>query len=206
MRALVSGASGHIGAFVTRELVARGAEVHILVRPSSDLWRLSDSLLGDVTSQITVHRADFVDEAALAEIVAKAKPEATFHLAWEGITADARNAANQIPRNIVRTLQLLEAVRNGGCQCFIGVGSQAEYGARGPQNPGWDELFRGETGGISAYGLSKLCVGLLCQKFCELAGMRSVWLRLLATYGPQDDARHLLPSVINQLLEGSGPH
>ena len=31
--------------------------------------------------------------------------------------------------------------------------------------------------------------------------MRALWLRLLSTYGPADDERHLIPSVIGQLLE-----
>ncbi|WP_293911904.1 NAD-dependent epimerase/dehydratase family protein, partial [Deinococcus sp.] len=38
-----------------------------------------------------------------------------------------------------------------------------------------------------------------------MAGMRFVWIRLLATYGPMDDPRHLLPSVVSQLLEGKCP-
>jgi len=40
---------------------------------------------------------------------------------------------------------------------------------------------------------------------CGQSGMRFVWLRLLATYGPKDDPRHLIPSVIESLLAGERP-
>ncbi|MBA2732935.1 MAG: NAD-dependent epimerase/dehydratase family protein, partial [Acidobacteria bacterium] len=58
---------------------------------------------------------------------------------------------------------------------------------------------------LTAYGTAKLCVGLLTKKLCELSGMRYVWLRLLATYGPKDDERHLLPATIRKLLAHERP-
>ncbi len=215
MRVLVTGVSGHVGSFVARELLMRGDCVVALVRPSSDLWRLEDPLVGDVSSRIEVLRADFDDAAQLSQAVEKARPEVVYHLAWEGVTAEKRNDPSQVTRNVIRSLELLGAAQRSGCKTFVGVGSQAEYGPRTESHFGSkveDEsghahavLDRGEVSGFSAYGMSKLCVGLLQQKFCELAGMRSVWLRLLATYGPQDDLRHLIPSVIEGLLRGEKP-
>lgn len=231
MRALVTGASGHVGSFVARELLASTRDsVVALVRPSSDLWRLRDPFLGDVSGRIEVVRVDFDDAAQVREAVANSRPDCLYHLAWEGITAERRDDPSQITRNAIRSLELLEAAHSVGCGAFVGVGSQAEYGPRtdwhfgalskasGSAGSSLDEQARrasdeqaralldgGEVSGFSAYGVSKLCVGLLQQKFCELAGMRGVWLRLLATYGPQDDLRHLIPSVIEQLLRGEKP-
>lgn len=217
MRALVTGASGHVGSFVVRELLGRGDSVVALLRPSSDLWRLSDPLLGNVSSQIETLRADFDDASQFKEVLRQAQPQCVYHLAWEGITADRRNDPSQVTRNAIRSLELLEAAQRSGCKTFVGVGSQAEYGPSTESHFGatretgsGDEPVRalldvGKVSGFSAYGVSKLCVGLLQQKFCELAGMRGVWLRLLATYGPQDDPKHLIPSVIEQLLRGEKP-
>jgi nucleoside-diphosphate-sugar epimerase len=38
-----------------------------------------------------------------------------------------------------------------------------------------------------------------------MAGIRYVWLRLLATYGPKDDVHHLIPTVILKLLAREKP-
>ena len=40
-RVLVTGASGFIGAAVTRTLVQQGEEVAVLLRPGSDTWRIA---------------------------------------------------------------------------------------------------------------------------------------------------------------------
>lgn len=92
MRSLVSGASGHVGAFVVRRLLQQGAQVQALVRPQSDLWRLSDQRLGDVCGHIKVLCADLSDGQSLQRAVTTASPDVVIHLEWEGITADARNA------------------------------------------------------------------------------------------------------------------
>lgn len=192
---------------MARELLRRGDSVSVLVRPSSDLWRLSDPLVGDVSAQVEVLHADFGDSTALRLAVESSRPDCIYHLAWEGITTLRRNDPSQVTRNVVRTLGLLDAAYLSGCQTFVGVGSQAEQGPTGPdaKSNEADLIGRGEVEKWSEYGVSKLCVGLLQQKFCELALMRGVWLRLAATYGPQDELRRLLPSVIEQLLRGEKP-
>ena len=40
---------------------------------------------------------------------------------------------------------------------------------------------------------------------CSSYGIRWVWLRLTAAYGPMDDRAHLLPSVIQDLLAARRP-
>lgn len=195
MRCLVTGASGHLGAALTRRLVEQEGRVAVLVRPQSDLWRLDD-----VLDRLAVFRADLADLSDVAATIRGFAPEVTFHLAWSGVTGHYRNDAEQITRNVSGSLALFELVRSAGCGCWVGVGSQAEYGyANGllteevPPEP------------VTAYGVAKLCVGLLTRKLCELAGMRYVWLRLLAIYGPRDDERHLIPAVIRQLLARQVP-
>lgn len=196
MRCLVTGASGHLGSYLTRRLVEGGAEVSVMVRPSSDLWRLDGALEG-----VKVIRADLSDVGAAADALEAAAPEVVFHLAWYGVTSAERNDPRQVTHNVAGSLQLFEAARRGGCRCWVGVGSQAEYG---PHHEGalTEEL---PTRPVTTYGVSKLCVGMLTRELCELAGVRHVWFRLLATYGPKDDERHLIPAVIRQLLAGRRP-
>ena len=195
MRCLVTGATGHLGAFLTRHLLGMGFEVAILVRPQSDLWRLSD-----VLGSITLLYGALGDLDGIRKPLHEWHPEVTFHLAWQGVSGDHRNESTQITQNVAGTLELFEFVQTAGCKAWIGVGSQAEYGPQ-PKILREGLTPRPET----AYGVAKLCTGLLTEKLCEIAGMRFVWIRLLAIYGPMDDPKHLLPWVISRLLASERP-
>ncbi len=195
MRCLVTGASGHLGSYLTRLLVARDEEVTILLRPSSDPWRLDG-----VLDRVRLIHGRLEDLGAAAGQLRKAAPDTVFHLAWSGITQDARNCPDALIDNVAGALQLFRIMRDAGCGCWIGIGSQAEYG---PQAEPLSEQTapRPDT----PYGVAKLCLGQMLTALCRQSGMRFVWLRLLATYGPKDHPRHLIPSVIEALLSGVRP-
>jgi nucleoside-diphosphate-sugar epimerase len=195
MRCLVTGASGHLGSYLTRLLLSRGHEVIVFVRPQSDLWRISD-----VLSQTKLIRGDLSDIDRITPQIMSATPEVVFHLAWYGVTSEYRNDPNQINYNLIGSLRLLQAAQKSGCNCWVGMGSQAEYG---PYNGTLREDL--PTWPMTTYGVTKLCVGLLSRQLCEMAGIRYVWLRLLATYGPKDDINHLIPQVILKLLAHEKP-
>ena len=195
MRCLITGASGHLGSYLTRRLVNQGEEITALVREESNLWRIAD-LLG----KIEVVRTDISDVRSASTKITEAAPEIVFHLAWHGVTSDYRNDPEQITRNIAVSPDVFKTVQAANYSCWVGLGSQAEYG---PHSAILTEDLPAKP--ATGYGVAKLCTGLLTQKLCELSGMRFVWIRLLATYGPKDDARHFIPTIINQLLAGRSP-
>jgi UDP-glucose 4-epimerase len=195
MRCLVTGASGHLGSYLTRRLLNCGEEVAVLVRPESDLWRLED-----VLERVRLIQVDICNIATAAEEIRLEAPDTVFHCAWAGVTSDTRNRSDHFVRNVVGGLQLFRVAQEAGCRCWIGIGSQAEYG---PQSG----ILREDLipNPDTAYGVAKLCLGNLIQKLCELSNVRYVWLRLLATYGPKDNSKHLIPSVIEKLQQKSRP-
>lgn len=188
MRCLVTGASGHLGSFLTRHLLRQKHEVTAFVRPQSNLWRIAD-----VLPQIKLIRGDL-------NAVQRAAPEAVYHLAWSGVTTDSRDDPQRAEENIAASSRLLEAVVWSGCKCWIGLGSQAEYGPH-------DAVLREDLPAqpVTPYGEAKLRVADLSRQACADAAIRWVWLRLLATYGPKDDERHLVPMVIGKLLARERP-
>ncbi|HKO95963.1 MAG TPA: NAD(P)-dependent oxidoreductase [Pyrinomonadaceae bacterium] len=195
MRCLVTGASGHLGSFLTQRLINEGWIVTVLVRYESDLSRLAD-----VLNQVVIVRANLSSVSEAAQAIKNAEPEVVFHLAWEGVTSEFKNAPLQTEENVSGSLKLLEIAREAGCKHWIGMGSQAEYGT-------YDDVLTEDTptNPLTAYGAGKLSVGLKTRSFCERYGIGYTWVRLLATYGPMDDERHLIPSVILQLLKGRRP-
>lgn len=195
MRCLVTGVSGHVGAFLTKALLTRGCEVAVLVRPQSDLWRIAD-----VLPQVTVIYGTLGDASlARAPLVAWG-PEIVFHLAWAGVTGGFHNETRQITRNVAGSLELFEAALEAGMKTWVGIGSQAEYG---PVDGVLHEDLVPHP--VTAYGVAKLGLSMMTEKLCAMTDTRFLWVRLLAAYGPMDDPRHLLPSVINQLLSGIRP-
>jgi UDP-glucose 4-epimerase len=111
-----------------------------------------------------------------------------------------RNDARQITVNVQGSLRLFELARAAGCERFVGLGSQAEYGNY--DIPLQEDLTAHP---LTAYGVAKLATCLLLQKLAELDAVRFVWLRLLSTYGPDDDEGHMIPTLIRELCEGAVP-
>ena len=84
-----------------------------------------------------------------------------------------------------------------GCECFIGAGSQAEYGrVEGVLKP--DTPAFPETG----YGIAKLCAGSLTRIKCNQLGIRHIWVRILSVYGPYDGEKTMVISSLRKLING----
>jgi len=195
MRAFVTGGTGLIGSCLVRLLLEHDVEVALLIRPTSDLWRIED-----VLNHVHVITGDLVAIDGAAPAIRDFAPDTVFHLGWLGVSSRHRNDPGQVTQNVYGSLKLLELACEVGCKRWIGLGSQAEYG---PYNSVLTEDL--PTCPHTAYGVAKLCVGLLSQKLCEAYGIGFAWLRLTAAYGPMDDRDHMIPEVILKLLRGEKP-
>jgi UDP-glucose 4-epimerase len=195
MHCLVTGASGFLGSYVVRELLARKHEVVLLLRPGSRTDRINDCL-----HRVCILRGS-MDNTSELEKYLSAKPiEGVVHLAWLGVAAEDRNRVEQITYNVLHTVALWKVLSASGCRCFLGLGSQAEYGlCSGRIN----ENTR--TAPVTAYGSAKLALGVLLQRLCTIEEMRFVWLRLFAAFGPGDDERNMVPTLIRTLLARNRP-
>ncbi len=195
MRCLVTGGTGLIGSYLVRLLLEQDNEVSVLMRPTSNPWRIKDVLhsLHVITGDLAA-----IEEAAPA--INEFAPDVVFHLGWHGVGSRYRNDPAQVTQNLYGSLKLLQLAHKAGCQRWVGLGSQAEYGP-------YDGILTEDlsTRPATIYGVVKLCVGLLSQKLSETYGMSFTWLRLTAAYGPMDDQEHLIPHVILMLLRGQKP-
>jgi nucleoside-diphosphate-sugar epimerase len=176
-------------------LLKAGEDVAILVRPSSDLWRLDG-----VLDRVQVVYGCLEELGGAAAELREAAPDIVYHLGWSGVTADLRNRPDALIDNVTGSLQLFRIAQASGCTCWVGVGSQAEYGSR-TESLSEEMEARPDT----LYGVAKLYLGKMLASLCAEQGIRFVWIRLLATYGPKDSPGHLIPSVIESLLAGCKP-
>ena len=84
-RALITGITGQDGSYLARFLLAKGYEVHGVVRRSSTFGteRLTDIYEDPHQSgaQLILHYGDMSDASSLQQLLAKADPEEVYNLA-----------------------------------------------------------------------------------------------------------------------------
>lgn len=106
---LVTGATGLLGSWLTRELVERGAEVVCLVRdwvPQSELVRSGD------IERVKVVRGDVCNRDGMERVLGEYEIDTVFHLAAQTIVGIAnRNPVSTFETNIRGTWEVLEACR-----------------------------------------------------------------------------------------------
>ena len=194
-RVFVTGASGFVGANLARRLLAEGHEVHLLLRPSHNPWRIAE-----IRQDVTVHAADLTDREGLQKAINRARPEWVFHLAAHGAYPIQTDLDKMIATNVQGTANLLRAAERVGAAAFVNSGSSSEYGYK-DHAPSEDEL----TEPNSHYAVTKVAATNLCRLAGQREGSRIITLRLYSVYGPYEEPRRLVTRLIVQGLEGKLP-
>jgi nucleoside-diphosphate-sugar epimerase len=194
IRVLVTGATGFLGSHLVELLSRRNILTCILIRPESDTWRIRELL----PKTVQIH-GDLARLEGVREAIREFAPDAVVHVAWRGAGNRYRNEVSQFD-NLHWSLRLLRLAGEIGAKHWIGIGSQAEYGR-------WNKRIHEKTPNrpTTLYGIAKLCTCLMSRHLCRQLGLRFVWLRLFAAYGPKDDPGWLIPYVILTLLRGQRP-
>ena len=125
MTTLVTGASGFLGSHVARQLVARGEDVRVLLRPSSHNHAISDLSLEYVTG-------DLRDAASLERATKGVKR--IFHVAAD-YRLWARRSKDIYESNVGGTKNLLAAAERAGVEQFIYTSTVATIAVDRPQPP-----------------------------------------------------------------------
>jgi dihydroflavonol-4-reductase len=126
MRALVTGASGFVGAAVARALVRAGWEVRVLVRPASDRANLERMPVATVVGDLSV-------AASLAPALTDC--EALFHVAAD-YRLGARDPSQLYRTNVDGTRSLLTAAVQAGVKKIVYTSSVATMGIPAGGVPG----------------------------------------------------------------------
>jgi len=191
MKVFVTGASGFIGAHVTRALCARGHSVVALVLPVDSLFRLKDE-----TGKFTVVTGQLSDTDTLYQALHKFRPEACLHLAWFAAPHEYLSSPQNIS-SLTDSLALLNGLIQAGCRQVVMAGTCAEYDT----NFGYlqEESANRPT---TLYGATKLSCCLISQKIAALAQIDFAWARIFFPYGPQENKQRVVPSAIRALLRG----
>ena len=124
-KTLVTGAAGFLGSHLTRQLIARGTDVRVLLRPSSSNRAIADLPLEYITGDL--RDAASLDRAMLGV-------QRVFHVAadyrlWSKRSQDIYDS------NVGGTKNLLEAARRVGVEQFIYTSTVATIAVDRPEHP-----------------------------------------------------------------------
>lgn len=200
-RVFVTGASGFLGAWLTKSLVERGADVVALVRDMVPRALLRTSGLDE---KITLVRGDICDQAVVERAFGEYEIQTVFHLAAQAIVGVAnRNPVGTFEANIAGTWRVLEAARRSpGVQQIVVASSDKAYGDHEVLPYGEDAPLQGRH----PYDVSKSCADLIAQSYAASFGMNVGVTRCGNLFGGGDlNWNRIVPGTMRAAIEGVPP-
>jgi GDP-4-dehydro-6-deoxy-D-mannose reductase len=175
VRALVTGATGFVGPYLVRHLRDEGDDVEG-VGPEVDL----------------------ADADALAEALARSRPEVVYHLAALSHVGESWQAPIDVFEvNTIGTLRLLLAAAEAGVERVLVVGSAEQYGRVDPAGMPIREDHPQHP--VTPYGASKAAAELAASHVFRGRGLPVVCVRAFNHIGPGQGPNMLVPSVARQV-------
>ena len=198
---LVTGATGLVGGWLVKSLVAAGADVVCLVRdwvPDCELVR------SGALDKVKLVRGDIVDQAMLERALGEYEVDTVIHLAAQTIVGIAnRNPVSTFEANIQGTWCLLEACRRSPkVRQIVIASSDKAYGDQ-------DVLPYDETTplqGQHPYDVSKSCADLISYTYAKSYDLPVTITRCGNFYGGGDlNWNRIVPGTIRSILRGQAP-
>lgn len=201
-RVFVTGATGLLGGWLTKELLEKGAEVTVLLRdtvPASNFYRMH------LAGKVTVVFGELEDYDLLERALNEYEIDTVFHLGAQTIVQTAnRNPLSTFSGNIQGTWNVLEAARRNSklVQRVLVASSDKAYGAA-------DKLPYDENTpliGRHPYDVSKSCADLLAQAYFHTYKLPVCVTRCGNLFGGGDlNFNRIVPGTIRSLLQGERP-
>jgi len=190
---LVIGASGFLGSHVTRQLVASGEEVRVMIRHTSST-RAIDGLnvercYGDIFDATALHAAmDGCDVVYYCVVDARM---------W------LRDPAPLFRTNVEGLGRVLDVATTHNLKRFVFTSTTGTLAINDSMPVTESELHNWDQGG--AYIASRVAAENLVMKYARDAGLPAVALCISTTYGPQDWQPTPHGSLIARVARGKFP-
>ena len=173
--ALITGVTGQDGSYLTELLLAKGYEVHGVVRRSSSFntARL-DAIYQDphdAQRRLFLHHGDLHDGAALVSLLARVRPAEVYHLGAQShvrVSFDQPSYTGDVTG--LGTVRLLEAIRSTGIETRFYQASSSEMFGAAPPPQAEATPFHPR----SPYGAAKVYSYWMTRNYREAYGMFAV--------------------------------
>ncbi len=197
----ITGATGLVGGWLVKRLLAAKADVVCLVRdwvPQCELVRTG------LMNQVKIVRGDVRDQALLERVLGEYEIDTVLHLAAQTIVGIAnRNPVSTFESNIAGTWTLLEACRrNPMVKQIVTASSDKAYGDQ-------EQLPYRESAplqGRHPYDVSKSCADLIARTYAVSYQLPVVITRCGNFFGGGDlNWNRIVPGTIRSVLRGQRP-
>ena len=198
---LVTGATGLVGGWVVRQLLAADADLVCIVR---DWVPRSELVASGLLERIRVVRGDIRDQETIERALGEYEVATVLHLAAQTTVGVAnRNPVSTLDTNIRGTWALLEACRRSPTvQQIVIASSDKAYGDQEVLPYTEDTPVRGRN----PYDVSKSCADLIGQMYAKTYGLPVCITRCGNFFGGGDlNWNRLVPGTIRSVLRGERP-
>ena len=169
-RALITGITGQDGSYLAELLLAKGYEVHGLVRRvalEDARHRLSRIL--HIRDRLHLHAASLESFPSLYNAVNQIQPDELYHLAAQSfVSYSFDDAFSTFRTNIDGTHYVLESVKQAAPKCKVYFAGSSEMFGNAPETPQNEET---KFSPRSPYGISKVTGYDLSRNYREAYGL-----------------------------------
>lgn len=140
------------------------------------------------------HHFDLLNTSTWQALL-KQRPTHVMLLSWPGLPN--YQALFHVTRNLPACIELIEKLMDVGLQRLVVAGTCYEYGLQyGPLKE--DQ----HTDPANSYAIAKDCLRRVIANRCHQHGVQWSWLRIFYPYGPGQNPKSLLPSLLKAIQAG----
>ena len=188
---LVTGAGGFIGASLFKSILAVRSDAYGIARKQN--WRLSD------VRQAQLRFINLENSNEVINCLNEIKPRTIFNLSAHGAYPDQNNFESITRINLSSTKWIADWCSSNECG-LVHAGTSSEYGTN-CSAPSESDICRPN----SAYAVTKLAATQMLELLSSSANFSVTVLRLYSVYGPMEEPKRLIPTLIRLGRRGELP-
>lgn len=195
-RALLTGISGFVGNYLTRELLSRGWEVAGVIPPFEQVDKTVYPY-----SDVKTYPGDLLDSESIRQCLESYKPEVVIHLAAESAPSKSFSYPEKFFQvNVIGTQNLFESIRKVApeTRCAIFTSSDM-YGYISPEQLPVTEKTALKP--ANPYAASKVACHLLLKQYVLNFGLSALEIRPFNMIGPMQRPGFVLPDWAQQIAQ-----